>query len=162
MADEVVKVDIDRKKIEITAEAQKNKTIKEAEGEGEAIYAKLNGQARGILEVLSKQAEGLEKIVKAAGGDPKSAAMLLVIDKLPELVRTQVDAIKGIKIDKLTVWDSGSNPNGTGSTANFMSNLMKAVPPLNDLFNQAGLNLPEILGKPMIEKKVEQDTIKAV
>lgn len=143
-ADEVVKIEIERKKIEIAAEAAKTKAIKEAEGEGEAIYAKLNGQARGILEILNKQAEGLKNVVAAAGGDPKQAATLLIIDKLPELVKTQVDAIKNIKIDKITVWDSGANE-GTTSTANFMANLFKAVPPLSDLFNQAGLSLPEIL-----------------
>jgi flotillin len=37
---------------------------------------------------------------------------------------------------------SGNNDNGAGSTANFVSGMMKTVPPLNDLFNMAGLNLP--------------------
>jgi flotillin len=53
---------------------------------------------------------------------------------------------KNIKIDKITVWDSGNNgDNGAGSTANFVSGMMKTVPPLNDLFNMAGLNLPTYL-----------------
>jgi hypothetical protein len=43
----------------------------------------------------------------------------LIEKKLPELVRTQVEAVKNIKIDKITVWDSGNNgDNGAGSTAN--------------------------------------------
>jgi flotillin len=66
----------------------------------------------------------------------------LLIEKLPELVKTQVEAVKNIKIDKITVWDSGNNDNGAGSTANFVSGMMKTVPPLNDLFNMAGFNLP--------------------
>ena len=66
-ANDVVNAEIDRKKIEIAAEAQKAKLIKEAEGEGEAIFARMNGQARGVMEILTKQAEGLERIVKAAG-----------------------------------------------------------------------------------------------
>jgi len=152
-ADELVEADINRQKIEIAAQAQKIKQIKEAEGEGEAIFARLNGQARGILEILTKQAEGLDRIVKAAGGNPDKAATLLIIDKLPELVKTQVEAIKGIKIDKVTVWDSGSTGiDGKNSTANFMSGLLKAVPPLQDIFNLAGLNLPDILGKPVATK----------
>jgi flotillin len=72
-----------------------------------------------------------------------------LIEKLPELVKTQVEAVKNIKIDKITVWDSGANGDvGNGSTANFVSGLMKSVPPLNDLFNMAGLNLPSYLKGP--------------
>ena len=40
---------------------------------------------------------------------------------------------------------------GKGSTANFLSGLMKSVPPLHDLFNQAGLDLPEYLAKKKAE-----------
>ena len=56
-----------------------------------------------------------------------------------------IEAVKNIKIDKITVWDSGNNADGNGSTANFVSGMMKTVPPLNDLFNMAGLNLPTYL-----------------
>jgi flotillin len=61
------------------------------------------------------------------------------------LVKTQVEAVKNIKIDKITVWDSGNGENGNNSTANFVSGMMRTVPPLNDLFNMAGLNLPSYL-----------------
>src|SRR5690606_33416016 len=97
-------------------------------------------------EILTKQAEGYKDVVSAAGGDPTKAFQLLLIEKLPELVKTQVEAVKNIKIDKITVWDSGNNSeNGNNSTANFVSGMMKTVPPLNDLFNMAGLNLPSYL-----------------
>jgi flotillin len=72
--------------------------------------------------------------------------LLMISDKLPELVRTQVEAIKNIKIDKLTVWDGQSGANGKTATANFLSGLMQSVPPLNDLFNMAGMELPKYLG----------------
>ena len=79
--------------------------------------------------------------------------MLLLLEKLPELVKTQVEAVKGINIDHVTVWDSGATgANGKGSTANFVSGLMQSVPPLNELFDMAGLNLPEYLAK---KKEVE-------
>ena len=42
--------------------------------------------------------------MKAAGDDSKDAVLLLIADKLPELVKTQAEAIKNIKIDKVTVW----------------------------------------------------------
>ena len=120
-----------------------------ARGEAEAIFAKMDAEAKGLFEVLTKQAQGYDKMIQAAGGDATKAYTLLLLEKLPELVRTQVDAIKGIKIDKVTVWDGGqgAGKDGQTSTAGFLSGLMKSVPPLGDLFDQAGMALPEYLGR---------------
>jgi flotillin len=108
---------------------------------------KLEAEARGMYEILTKQAQGLQQIVAASGDNARDAVLLLIVDKLPELVRLQTEAIKNIKIDKLTVWDSGAggNPDGKGSTANFISGLYKSVPPLQEIFNMAGMELPEYL-----------------
>ncbi|HBN01894.1 MAG TPA: hypothetical protein DD383_04645, partial [Rikenellaceae bacterium] len=128
------------------AEAEAEKVRRLAKGEADAIFAKMDAQARGTLEILSKQADGFNEMVKAAAGDPQKAVLMLIADKLPELVKTQVEAVKGIKIDKVTVWDgNGDGKNGKTSTANFISGLMGSVPPLQDLFNMAGMNLPEYL-----------------
>ena len=110
------------------------------------MLLKKQAEAQGLLEVLTKQAEGLDKIVAAAGKDPKDAVLLLVADKLPELVRIQADAIKNIKIDKVTVWDGGNSENGKSSTANFLSGMYKSVPPLEEMFNMAGMQLPSFMG----------------
>jgi flotillin len=80
---------------------------------------KNGSRSKGLYEILTKQAEGYKEVVAAAGGDQKRS--IIVNRKLPELVKTQVEAVK-IKIDKITVWDSGNNgDNGAGSTANFVS-----------------------------------------
>jgi flotillin len=118
----------------------------------------MEAEARGLFEILSRQASGYDKMVQAAGGDATKAYMLLLLEKLPELVRTQVEAIKGINIDHVTVWDGGNNAEGKGSTANFLSGLMKSVPPLNELFDQVGLSLPEYLAKKNKEEKVSEPT----
>ncbi len=146
MADIVVPAEIDKKKVEIDAEADAERTRRIAKGDADAILFKAQAEAQGILEILTKQAEGLDKIVQAAGDSPKDAVLLLVADKLPELVKTQAEAIKNIKIDKVTVWDSGTkSEDGKNSTANFISGLYKSVPPLQDMFNMAGMQLPEYL-----------------
>lgn len=143
----VVPAQIEKEKVIIDAEAEAERLRRLAKGEADAIFAKMDAEARGIFEVLTKQAEGYDRIVKAAAGDPDKAVMLLITEKLPELVRTQVEAVKNIKIDKITVWDGngGANGNGNTSTANFISGMMKSVPPLNDLFKMAGMNLPSYL-----------------
>ncbi len=145
IANVVVPAEIAKQKAIIDAQAEAERIRENAKGEADAIFAKMEAEAKGLYEILTKQAEGYEKVVKAAGGDPSKAFQLLLIEKLPELVKTQVEAVKNIKIDKITVWDSGANANENGATANFVSGMMKSVPPLNDLFNMAGLNLPTYL-----------------
>ena len=156
----VVPAQIDKERQIIEAEAEAEKLRRTAQGEADAIYAKMEAQARGTFEVLSKQAEGFGRMVNSAEGDAQKAVLMLIADKLPELVKTQVEAVKGIKIDKVTVWDGNSSKDGKSSTAGFISGLMGSVPPLQDLFKMAGLNLPEYLGTPAAENQehVEDQT----
>ncbi len=143
----VVAADIQKQKLIIEAQAQAEQLREKAKGEADAIFAKLEAEARGMYEILTKQAEGLDRIVKSAGNSPKDAVLLLIADKLPELVKMQTEAIKNIKIDKVTVWEGGQNGGDKNSTANFVSGLYKAVPPLKDIFDMAGMDLPDYLGK---------------
>ncbi|QEC44833.1 flotillin family protein [Pseudobacter ginsenosidimutans] len=146
VANIVIPAEIAKQRAIIEAQAAAETIRENAKGEADAIFAKMQAEANGLYEILTKQAEGYKQVVAAAGGDANKAFQLLLIEKLPELVATQVEAVKNIKIDKITVWDSanGNGTNGT-STSNFVSNMMKTVPPLNDLFNMAGLNLPDYL-----------------
>ena len=153
----VVAAQIEKEKMIIAAEAEAEKLRREAKGQADAIYAKMDAQARGTLEILSKQAEGFAHMVQAAAGDPEKAVLMLIADKLPELVRTQVEAVKGIKIDKVTVWDGGNgSKDGKTATSNFISGLMGSVPPMQDLFKMAGMNLPSYLGQ--TKEAVDNDT----
>ncbi len=145
VADIVVPARIDKQKIEIDAEAEAEQIRRIAKGEADAIFMKKEAEAKGIFEILTKQAEGFDRIVKAAGNDSKDAVLLLVADKLPELVKTQAEAIKNIKIDKVTVWENGGAGDGKTATSNFISGMYKAVPPLQEMFNMAGMQLPNYL-----------------
>ena len=147
-ANVIVAQEIEKRRLVIAAEAEAEQKRVNAKGEADAIFAKMEAEAKGLYEILTKQADGYDRMIKAAGGDATKAYTLLLLEKLPELVKTQVEAIKGINIDKVTVWDGGAgNANGQTSTANFLAGLMKSVPPLNDLFDQAGMALPEYLAK---------------
>lgn len=144
-ANVVVPAQIEKEKAIIDAEAEAEKVRRLAKGEADAIYAKMDAQARGMLEILSKQADGFNQLVAAAAGDPQKAVLMLIADKLPDLVKTQVEAVKGIKIDKVTVWDGNGTKDGKTATSNFISGMMKSVPPLEELFNMAGMSLPAYL-----------------
>ncbi|NQT34364.1 flotillin family protein [bacterium] len=156
-ADTIIPAEIDKERITIEAEAQAEKLRREAKGKGDATFNEMEGEARGINEILTKRADGLGKIVKAAGLDPKAAVLLMVADKLPELARIQVDAIKGINIDKVVVWDnlSGGKDGSTPKTAQFMSGMLGALPMWNDLFKSVGFNLSELFEKKTGEKTAE-------
>jgi flotillin len=151
-ADVLIKAEIDKRQREIAAEAEAEQMRRRARGEADAIFAKMEAESRGMQEILTKQAAGLAEVVKAAGGNASDAIRLMVADKLEELVKIQVEAVKNLKIDKVTVWDGGSK-DGTSSTANFVSGLMKSIPPMSELFNMAGMELPEYLGKPKAADK---------
>ncbi|WP_139059045.1 flotillin family protein [Polaribacter reichenbachii] len=159
LADVIVPAEIDKRKVEIDAEAQAENIRRIAKGEADAILFKAQAEAQGLYEVLTKQAAGLDEIVKAAGNDSQNAALLLIADKLPELVKTQAEAIKNIKIDKVTVWENGGGKDGKTSTSNFISGMYNAVPPLQEMFNMAGMQLPEYLkGKDINTEKIKEST----
>ncbi|MDR3293615.1 MAG: flotillin family protein [Clostridiales bacterium] len=146
-ADVIARTEIEKEKLTLQAEAEAEQIRRKAKGEADAIYSKLQAEAKGTVELLSSQAKGFGEIVKQAGGDADGAVKLIIADKIEALVKTQVEAIKNLKIDKVTVWDSMSGKDGSSTTANFMSSMFRAVPPLNEVFKMSGMQLPEYLGK---------------
>ncbi len=154
-ADVIVQAEIAKRRIEIDAEAESERMRLIARGEADAVFMQKEAEAKGLYAVLQKQADGFDEIVKAVGGNPRDAVLLLIADKLPELVKTQVDAIKNIKIDKITVWEGGNQDGQANNTSKFISGLYKSVPPMSELFNMAGMELPGYLGKQKAEEVEE-------
>ena len=152
--EQIVPQEIEKRKIEIEAEAEAEKTRKEAKGKADAILALKEAEAEGMRKILDTKAEGYKKLVEACGQNSKDASTMLLIEKLEDIVKLQTEAIKNLKIDKITVWDSGSGESGGSSTANFMSSMVKSLPALHDIAEMAGVELPEYLGK------IKQDGIK--
>lgn len=153
-ADIIVKAKIAKEQAEIEAEAKAEVARRTAKGEADAMFAKMEAQARGAQEILVKQADGMRELVNAAGGNADSAIKLILANNMEELMKIQVEAIKNIKIDKVTVWDGGSNgENGKTATADFISGIMKAIPPMGEMFNQAGMELPKFLGEKIDDPK---------
>lgn len=154
-AEEVVKKEIEKRKIEISAEAEAEKIRREAKGQADAILLKYEAEAKGIRQVLDSKAAGYLELIKSCNGDAKSAATLLMTEKIEHIVTLQVEAIRNIKIDKVTVWDSAGDGKGGSSTANFLSSLIKSLPPLQDVAGMAGLELPKYLGEMTDKDKTE-------
>ena len=144
-AEEIVREEISKTQIEIAAEAEAERQRRIAQGEADAVLARYNAEAEGTKAVLEAKANGYKQLVASAGGDVKAAATLLMVEKIEEIVARQTEAIANLQIDKITVWDSGSGGEG-GSTANFVSSLIRSLPPVHDVAKMAGVDLPDYLG----------------
>lgn len=146
---ELAPAEIEKKRIEIAAEADAERQRRIAAGEADAVLARYKAEAEGLRQVLEAKADGYRQLMEACAAEPALAPALLMIEKLPELVDTQVQAIRDLKIDKITVWDSGRGGDGTGkgSTADFLSGLMGSLPAMHELAAQAGVELPSVLGR---------------
>lgn len=156
-ADEVVEADIEKQKAVIAAQAEAERQREIAKGQADAVLANLSAQAQGMEELLRKQADGFQKLVDAAGGDPQSAINYLMLDKLEKLTEIQTSAIKELDIDKVVVYDNG---NGQG-VGNFVKGLYGMMPQLNDFLGQSGMSLPEGVVKQSKDSKEEDSTEEA-
>ena len=146
-AEVIVQAEISKRRVEIEAEAEAERIRREAKGQADAIFAKLEAEAKGNFEILKAKGEGYRQLVTACGEDSEAAGRMMLIEKLQELVALQAEAIKNIKIDKVTVWDGGNKGDGKTATADFLSGMLKSLPPLHDVASMAGLKMPDYLGK---------------
>ncbi len=145
--EELAKQEVEKLKIQVQADAEAEKIRRIAEGQADAIKVKYFAEAEGVKAVLEAKAKGYEKLVALSPDKPELATSFLMIEKIQDIVSKQVEAIKNIKFDKITVWDGGAGSANGSTTANFMKDLIKSLPAMHDLANQAGIELPQILGK---------------
>jgi flotillin len=145
-ASEIAREIIAKQQVEIAADAEAERLRRLARGEADAILAKYEAEAEGIEKVLESKAKGYSSLVASASGDPKAAATLLMVEKIEAMVNAQTEAIRNLKIDKITVWDSGNNADGNSATSNFVSSLVQSLPPIHDVAKMSGVELPDYLG----------------
>lgn len=141
-----LEAEAEKRRIELTATAEGERLKLLKQGEADGLRSFMLAQAEGTLAQLNARADGFKQII-AAAGDADQAARLMVTEQLPKLVEEQVKAVGSLKIDKVTVWDNGKGENGKTKTADFLSGLVGSVPPLHEIARNAGVELPEYLGK---------------
>lgn len=156
--EQITPQEIEKRRVEIAAEAEAEKLRREATGQADAIKAKFEAEAAGVRLVMEAKADGYRRLIEACGSDPAVGPTLLLIEQLPKLVEQQVKAIQNLKIDKITVWDTGQGaaPGGNGAgtpnggrnmTAEWLAGFVGALPRIHELAQQAGIELPTALGK---------------
>ncbi len=157
---EIAPQQIEKQRIEIAAEAEAERNRRVAKGEADAIKARYEAEAEGTFMVLKAKADGYRQMVDACNENPQLAPTLLLIEQLPQLVAEQVKAVQNLKIDKITVWDSGGTDGSRNATTDFLSGMIGSLPKLHELADQAGIELPPALGR--ISKMTGNDRIPIV
>ena len=160
--EELARQEVEKLKIQVEADAEAERQRRIALGEADAIKARYFAEAEGIKAVLEAKAKGYEELVKISNNKPELATSFLMIEKIESIVERQVEAIKNIKFDKITVWDGGSGTDKGSTTANFMRDLIKSLPAMHDLASQAGVELPQILGKVAGQEEIKEEVVKVV
>jgi flotillin len=127
-ADDIATKEIEKRQIEISAEAEAERIRRTsageadrtrflAKGEADAILVKYQAEAEGIRKLLDSKAAGYQELIKSCGGNAQAAATMLMVEKIEQLVATQVDAIKNLRIDKVVVWDGNGGGGADGKSA---------------------------------------------
>ncbi len=138
--EELARQEVEKLKIQVEADAEAERLRRVANGQADAIKAKYFAEAEGVKAVLEAKAAGYADLVRISNNRPEIATSFLMIEKIQDIVAKQVEAIKNIKFDKITVWDGGAGSANGSTTANFMRDLIKSLPAMHDLANQAGID----------------------
>ncbi len=149
----IVPAEIEKQRIETLAEAEAEQTRRLKKGEADGILSMMTAEADGIEAILRQKALGFQDLVNACGNKAELAALMMIAEKLPQLVEEQVKAISNLKIDSITVWDNGKNGDGKTKTADFLSGMVGSLPPLHELTKNVGVKLPDYLGEVLESRK---------
>jgi flotillin len=144
-AEVIVPANADRERVVIAAEARKQEAIRVAQGQAEAELAKMTAEGKGVKAILDGKADGYRGLIDACVSGEQAAALLL-IEKLQEIANVQATAIRNLPIEKIFVWDTGSG-DGQSGMSGLGQRLMGALPPMQELARQVGLELPDYLGR---------------
>jgi len=142
-AEIIVPAEASRSQVVIQSDAEKQLKILVAEGEANATLVKMKAEAEGTLAVLTAKAKGYGELIIAAARDPQTATSFLVIEKLTDVAHIQAEAIKNLPLEKVIVWDGGGKD---GGLADLGRRLVGVLPPMHQIANMVGLDLPDYLG----------------
>lgn len=133
-----------REKIRLQADV-----VEPAEAAREAARAKAIGDAALTLEQGRATAEAFRLLLDEVRAGGETAFGVFVADKLPQLLATSVDAVKGIDIERLVILDGGDG-NGVSNAAN--QKVRSALGTIEALGASVGLDLQAILASALAPK----------
>ena len=153
LAEEEIKLSEKRQRAEVVVAAEAQRLAKEEIAKGNAARILEDGQAE--VEVLRQKLE----LWQEAGSD---AERLFLIQMLPDILSQVVQTVDNLRIDKLTVVDSGQQGSGVPSVFNQIAGSTPAL--LESLKASTGIDIAGMLSRaastpqpPSGEVKVEDN-----
>ncbi len=101
---------VEREKLRLQADV-----VEPANAERTAAKARAEGEAASVLEQGRASSQVLQMLYEQVKGGGDQAFAVLLAEKLPQLLRTSVDAVQGVDIDRVVVLDSGSGDGVSGA-----------------------------------------------
>jgi flotillin len=132
---EIQRIELQKKKLQADV-------VEPAEAARAAAEAHARAEAAPILENGKAQVEVLRLLYAQISNAGEQGFAVFMAEKLPHLLGTAVDAVKGIEIDRLVVMDGGAG-DGVGNAANQRVNA--AFKTLEGLGSAFGLDIQQIL-----------------
>ncbi|MEM7735564.1 MAG: SPFH domain-containing protein [Deinococcota bacterium] len=103
----------------------KQRAILEADAQAETEKRSGQGEAERLQAILEGQAKGLAEVVAAAGGDASAAVQLLYVQQLADLMKIQTEALKQVHFGDITLIGGGQDSNGQSNTG--IANVLKEL-----------------------------------
>lgn len=138
LAEQEIALSDKRQRAEVIVRAEAERAAKENLAKGNAARILEDGKAE--VDVLNQKLE----LWKVAGPD---AERLFLIQMLPDIMREVIKTVDNLKIDKLTIVDSGQGGSGSGVPA-VMSQIAGATPAvLESLKASTGIDIAGMLSR---------------
>lgn len=106
--------------------------VEPAKAKKEALELEARGHAAQITADGEAQIEILKKNLLAFADAGSNADKIYTLVMLPKIIDSITNTLHGIKIDKLTMVDSGNSPDGGGSIARLVNQFPSAVAQLSE------------------------------
>lgn len=154
---EVIKpAEAEAKAIETASDARKVQRIREAEAEAAQVTLNGRAQANAILEKgkaeaeaiklnIEAEAEGLERMFNLYKSIGTDAVKYTLVQRMPEIIKTVVEPINKLKMDKVIVFDSGNGAgqNGLQGIINTMPQTVAKL--LETVSSMTGIDMTELI-----------------
>ncbi|MEQ8766186.1 MAG: SPFH domain-containing protein [Planctomycetota bacterium] len=149
------RIELQQRRLEadVVAPARAAKQAKELEAQGDAAK---------IIEAGKAQVDVLQRFINTYLEAGPNADKVFILQQLPDLMESLVSTVRGVKIDKVTVIDSGNGQgNGQAGIPSLLSQLPGSVIKINEqIENATGIDILSSIGrrKVEVEEKSEEPT----
>ncbi len=133
---------LEQRRVEKEQERLRADVIEPANASRDAAFAAAEAQAAPILERGKAQVEVLRRLYDEVHKGGEQGFAVFMAEKLPELLRISVGAVKDVDIDRLVVLDGGG---GTGTTNAVNQKVLGAYGTMEGLASALGIDIQAVL-----------------